>query len=355
MEIEWTKIIAKPEAKYKVEGNILLKYRMMTENLNKELDAARKKAAELDDQNKQLKATIDSLQSKLNESKASIENLEGEIKKLTESASQKEAGYQKKIDAIQNEADQLNSEIEHFSKELTTLNEKLAETQNKLQESESKVLDAAAKITDLEREKEGLIEENETLKTNIIKIDEVKDELQTAQQELKEKLSEISILNEKISDEEKLREQIKEDMQNEIEALKVKHHEELNAKIEEYETKMQELKDSYGVSPQDVEFTGKEQVIMLRYTGTDFLFVRKKPDEGIILILDQLNSKWLFVWDQNASFIDRRTAERIARSIAKAGWPLPGGGRVGMGFDLELQGDKAVPERLLRDQHKYME
>ena len=140
-----------------------------------------------------------------------------------------------------------------------------------------------------------------------------------------------------------------------VETLKQHHLDEINAKIDEYEQKIQEIKDSYGLTAREAQLTGTEQVIILRYTGTDFLYVRNKPDEGIVLILDRQENKWLLAWEKESGFIDRRTAERLARSIAKSGWPLPGGGRVGMGFDLEMQGDKAVPERLLRDQHKYME
>jgi len=122
-----------------------------------------------------------------------------------------------------------------------------------------------------------------------------------------------------------------------------------------YENQIQELKEVHGVPAGEAALTGEEQVVMLRYTGTDFLLVKQKPDEGIVLIMDGQERKWLLTWDPNASFIDRRTAERRARSIAKSGWPLPGGARLGMGFEFEIQGEKKIPERLLRDQHEYME
>ncbi|HUY00926.1 MAG TPA: hypothetical protein VMV49_15295 [Candidatus Deferrimicrobium sp.] len=359
MEIEWAKIIEKPEAKYKVDGNILLKYRMTTENLNKDLDLLRKKAKDTENQNNKQKITIQELQDQVQQFKTAAEDLQNELNSVI---NQKDSEISDLSSKFQTDLEQKNAEITKIMSELDNVKNSLTESQTKLSDTENQLNEKTSKLSELQEANAELSTKNQELTSHLEKIEpiineanELKTKIEEIQKELVEKNLDISQLNEKIEALEKEKVEIKANHESEIETLKQHHLDEINAKIDEYEQKIQEIKDSYGLTAREAQLTGTEQVIILRYTGTDFLYVRNKPDEGIVLILDRQENKWLLAWEKESGFIDRRTAERLARSIAKSGWPLPGGGRVGMGFDLEMQGDKAVPERLLRDQHKYME
>jgi hypothetical protein len=96
-----------------------------------------------------------------------------------------------------------------------------------------------------------------------------------------------------------------------------------------------------------------ERPIYLAFENNVFLRVKRPPDSGISLILDPKELKWILVWTSEIGFVKRRTAERQARSIAKAGYTTEKGDRLGQAYPLELIGEKSVPSRLLRDQHQY--
>ncbi|MHA1279406.1 MAG: hypothetical protein ACTSQ8_19580 [Candidatus Helarchaeota archaeon] len=100
------------------------------------------------------------------------------------------------------------------------------------------------------------------------------------------------------------------------------------------------------------EVKQRENPIYLHFDNNVFVKVRRPLDIGINLILDPKELKWILVWTSDASFVQRRTAERQARSIAKAGYSTETG-RIGQGYPLELIGEKSIPLRLLRDQHAY--
>jgi len=81
--------------------------------------------------------------------------------------------------------------------------------------------------------------------------------------------------------------------------------------------------------------------------------VNRLPETGINLVLDEKNQKWIMSWSADVGFVQQRTAERQARSIANTGFTMGRGARLGKGFALELIGQNAMPDRLLHDQHEY--
>lgn len=345
MELEWTKILEKPDAKYKVDGNTLLKFRVTTEKLNEELESLRKKHDDLENKNKEQKETIENLISETNELKSKISSLENE--------------GQEKISGLENQIKDITASMESESQtEKNSIEETITQKQTEIDKLQEDLNEKTARVKELETLNNDLSEKNNALSERLEGVGEIetqKAEIENIQADLEQKLSEISQLNEKIKSLEDSLESQQNDHKQELEALQQKQSEEMEAMKVNYESQIQGLKEVHGVSAGEAALTGEEQVIMLRYTGTDFLLIKQKPDEGIVLIMDGQERKWLLTWDTNASFIDRRTAERRARSIAKSGWPLPGGARLGMGFEFEIQGDKEVPQRLLRDQHEYME
>lgn len=95
-----------------------------------------------------------------------------------------------------------------------------------------------------------------------------------------------------------------------------------------------------------------EEVIYLHFEEKSFVRVDRLPETGINLVLDEKNQKWIMSWSSDVGFVQQRTAERQARSIANAGVPV-GKGRLGKGFALEMIGQNAIPDRLMHDQHEY--
>ncbi len=274
---------------------------------------------------------------------------------LKELATQKEKEFEEKTEAQSAELNTVKTELEKASNQFDTTQNQLNELQNQcaeiqkqLKESEKQLNEKSSQIDELSTKNQELEKQIEKVKPQLAETKEIKAKIDKAQTELEDKISEISQLNNKIQELEKQKE-------TEITSLKEQHLKEMESQKADYKQQILDMKTKIGFAREEIKISEEEKVIYLRFTGEDFRYVPKKPDEGIILILDKQEEKWLLVWDAKSSLIDRRTAERIARSIAKAGWTLPGGGRVGMGFKIELQGEKTMPERLLRDQHKYMD
>ena len=374
MEVEWTKILEKPDGKYKVDGSTLLKFKITTEKLNEELESLRKKHADLEKQSNEQKDKIKTLETEASQLKAKVKKLEKDIEDKTanlegqmkEIVSERELEFKTQMAAAEEKLSEKQAAVDKLEKDMSTVKDQLSQTKQKLTQVDAQAREKAAKVIELENLKIDLNTKVQALSDRVSEVEpalkaneDLKAENGNLKTSLEEKLSEISQLNEKIkkleSDAETQGAKQAEVRKQELEALSKKHAEEIEALKAAHEKKLQELKEVHGVPAAEATLKGDEQVIILRYTGEDFLLVKQKPDEGIGLIMDGVERKWLLVWDAKASFIDRRTAERRARSIAKSGWPLPNGARLGMAFELEIQGEKKVPDRLLRDQHQYMD
>lgn len=374
MEVEWTKILEKPDGKYKVDGSTLLKFKITTEKLNEELESLRKKHADLEKQSKEQKDKIKTLETEDGQLKSKVKKLEKDIEDKTASlegqikeiVGERELEFKTQVAAAEDQLSQKQAAVDKLEKDLSTVKDQLAQTKQKLTQIDAQAREKAAKVTELENLKIDLNTKVQALSDRISEVEPaltaneaLKAENGNLKTSLEEKLSEISQLNEKIkkleSEAEGQGAKQEETRKQELEALSKKHAEEIKALKAEHEKQLKELKEVHGVPAAESTLKGDEQVIILRYTGEDFLLVKQKPEEGVSLIMDAQERKWLLIWDPKASFIDRRTAERRARSIAKSGWPLPNGARLGMAFELEIQGEKKVPDRLLRDQHQYMD
>lgn len=110
--------------------------------------------------------------------------------------------------------------------------------------------------------------------------------------------------------------------------------------------------DKTVTKPADIKIKRNEPVY-LHFVDDSFVRVSKIPEKGISLILDVKERKWIMIWTEDATFVQRRNAERQARSIAHAGYLIDKITRLGQGYTLELLGTSAVPNQLLRDQHNY--
>ncbi len=89
--------------------------------------------------------------------------------------------------------------------------------------------------------------------------------------------------------------------------------------------------------------------VILSFVGTDFI-EGNSTDSTITLLIDEANKKLVLQVSPQSGFVERRTAERQARGIAKIGFALKNGSRVGHGFDLDVAAEGGgVPERLHKE------
>jgi len=78
--------------------------------------------------------------------------------------------------------------------------------------------------------------------------------------------------------------------------------------------------------------------------------------KGIFLELHDNEKFWLFKYSENMGFIQRRTALRRAREIAKVGIVNPAtGARIGVGFECKEEIDPYhdLPAKVTRAEHEY--
>ena len=89
--------------------------------------------------------------------------------------------------------------------------------------------------------------------------------------------------------------------------------------------------------------------VILSFVGTDFI-EGNSSDSTITLLVDEMNKKLVLQVSPQSGFVERRTAERQARGIAKIGFALKNGSRIGNGFDLDVAAEGGgVPERLHKE------
>ncbi len=85
----------------------------------------------------------------------------------------------------------------------------------------------------------------------------------------------------------------------------------------------------------------------LEYKNSQFHECLGTPTTEITLKVDDAQKKLVLSVPGGVSMIDRRAAERNARSIQKSGFQTSKRGRVGAGFELVVEGPGgSLPERL---------
>ena len=70
------------------------------------------------------------------------------------------------------------------------------------------------------------------------------------------------------------------------------------------------------------------------------------------LVIDESNKKMTLKFSGDCGFVIRRTAERQARGIQKAGFVSNGNSRIGMDYELAIEGANGVPDRLTHSPRK---
>lgn len=70
------------------------------------------------------------------------------------------------------------------------------------------------------------------------------------------------------------------------------------------------------------------------------------------LVIDEPNKRMTLKFSTECGFVKRRTAERQARGIQKTGFVAKGNNRVGVDYELSIEGENGVPDRLTHSPRK---
>ncbi len=85
----------------------------------------------------------------------------------------------------------------------------------------------------------------------------------------------------------------------------------------------------------------------LEYRDSQFRECSGQPSTDINLKVDESQKKLILTVPEGVSMIQRRSAERAARGIAKAGYLSSQGATIGRGFELVIEGHGGnLPDRL---------
>jgi hypothetical protein len=85
----------------------------------------------------------------------------------------------------------------------------------------------------------------------------------------------------------------------------------------------------------------------LEYRDSQFHECKGNPSTDITLKVDDAQKKLILSVPGGVSMIDRRAAERNARSIQKSGFQTSRSGRIGAGYELVVEGHGgSLPDRL---------
>ncbi len=85
----------------------------------------------------------------------------------------------------------------------------------------------------------------------------------------------------------------------------------------------------------------------LEYRNSQFHECKGTPTTDITLKVDEAQKKLILTVPSGVSMIERRAAERNARSIQKSGFQTSKRGRIGAGFELVVEGHGgSLPDRL---------
>ncbi|MHA1246335.1 MAG: hypothetical protein ACTSPE_03350 [Candidatus Thorarchaeota archaeon] len=88
---------------------------------------------------------------------------------------------------------------------------------------------------------------------------------------------------------------------------------------------------------------------ILEYRDSRFHECIGEPTTPITLKVDDAQKKLILYVPNGVSMIERRAAERNARSIERSGFQTAKRGRIGRGYELVIEGHGgALPERLKR-------
>ncbi|MHA1143632.1 MAG: hypothetical protein ACTSRW_02775 [Candidatus Helarchaeota archaeon] len=227
---------------------------------------------------------------------------------------------------------------------------------------QKKIDELQAKLLDQEKVEKKFQRMQETIKEKedrIVRLEKSIKQMERIHEEAKQKAERLKQVEADLTDKKNLiaskDEKIKE-LEDRIKELEFKN----SSLIERYERELESTKRIYGEQQKTSlkgppsRGAGSTTQLILHYSNKNFIRVMSKPAVGCYLELDQPNARWILNCELEPNLVERRTAERQARSIARVGY-VDGGRRVGVNYRLEIvNSGEDVPEKLTRDQHQYM-
>ncbi|NHI94270.1 MAG: hypothetical protein EAX96_17395 [Candidatus Lokiarchaeota archaeon] len=348
-------IVAKDGEINKLNGDI--------SNLNGQFEALKNQIIDLNStmasSNQELQSVLDGQTGEIEQLNQIISQKDQEIQNLNSNLSDLKNHITQKDNQINDLQSQLNL-LGEFQQNIQSLNIQLEEKNAEI----SKIYeDHTSELAELKENANAEVnsikaEINSIREKNLNELNDLNNQLMAANDEKNKILEEIKIKFEQEKSEisEKMKQEVEQQV-NDIEQNYLEEINELKMKIQELTPKIVE-KPSVEPANAVASFLKKAEPeiskIILRFDGKEFIQQTTFNEDSINLVLNPDAQRWQLSWAVTSTLIDRKTAERQARSIAKSGYAI-GAERYGLGLELELIGSQTIPEALTRDQHSYNE
>jgi len=285
--------------------------------LEDEIEKLKKQIQELKEDNEQLRNLVDGkedltkdVEDQFIEKSKKYEAAMNQIEKFEMEKKQHMVDYQRLEKKIKSQADE-------YERQKQVIEARFEKQGEMVKEKDKEILNLKAQIEKLEENIEGFkpkLAEAEQLKK---KIDDLKTETKS-----KEKL--FNHAEEEAQGLRFMLQQHKENHEREINSLKSLHKKELD-----------DLKNKYSKEIDRIKKESEIPSFYLKYSNKVFTRAFDKP-EGISLLLDDSNEKWILDLTRESNMIEKRTAERLARAISNSGYN-EGGKRLGVKFELVIK------------------
>ncbi|NHI93306.1 MAG: hypothetical protein EAX96_12480 [Candidatus Lokiarchaeota archaeon] len=281
----------------------IVKLKKIIEELKEDNENLRNLADGKEDLTKDVEDQFIEKSKKYEEATAQIEKMENEKKQLM-------VDYQRL-------EKKMKGQEEDFLKDKKGIEAKFQKQTEMIKEKDKEILELKANIEKLEgtiKDFQPVLTEAETYRK---KLEDSKTEMTSKEGILKHAEEEVQGLRFMLQ-------QHKENYEREINSLKAIHAKEI-----------EDLKEKYSKQIDNIKKASEIPSYYLKYVNKTFSRAFQKP-EGIYMLLDERNGKWILDLTKESNNIEKRTAERQARAIITAGWN-EGGKRLGVKYDLEIK------------------
>ncbi len=302
--------------KSKLEDEVI--FIMEIDNLKKELEEKNEKIKQLKQDNEKLRESLDGkeniqigVQEEFIEKSKMYDDANIKIESLENDKKQLQVDFQRLEKKLKSETEEIQKE----KKELEAKYEKQGEA---LKEKDQYILNLKGdigKLNDIIKEDVAPIKKELSETKN--KLNELENELKNKNEILKETESKLREISFKLDSK-------KDNFEREIQSLKSIHDKEI-----------EKLKSKFTSEISDIKKQGEMPSYYLKYHDKAFIRSISKP-MGTFMLLDSSKEIWILDISNESNIIEKKTAERLARSIATSGW-VEGGKRIGVKYKLEIK------------------
>ena len=211
----------------------------------------------------------------------------------------------------------MKSQVDEAERQKQVIETRFEKQGDMVKERDKEILNLKAKIEKLE-------ETIESFKPKLAEVEGFKKKAEGIETEMKSKEGLLKHAEEEAQGLRFMLQQHKENYEREVNSLKSIHQKEI-----------EELKNKYSKEIDKIKKESEIPSFYLKFVNKSFTRAFDKP-EGISLLLDDLNGKWILDLTKESNMIEKRTAERQARAIATSGYN-EGGKRLGVKFELIIK------------------